>query len=46
MVDVVQEEMRDLLKKHDYNPDETAFIRGSALSALQGTNDDVGSKKI
>ena len=31
MIDMVEEEIRDLLKKYDFPGDEIPFIRGSAL---------------
>jgi elongation factor Tu len=36
LVDLVEEEIRDLLKKYDYPGDETPIIRGSALKAIEG----------
>ncbi len=36
LVDLVEEEVRDLLKKYDFPGDETPIIRGSALKALEG----------
>lgn len=38
VVDLIELELRDLLKKHDYDPDKSAFIRGSAISSIQDTN--------
>jgi elongation factor Tu len=35
MVDLVEEEVRDLLKKYDFPGDKTPVIRGSALKGLQ-----------
>ena len=35
MLDLVEEELKDLLRKHDYDPEKSAFIRGSALNYLQ-----------
>lgn len=34
------------MKKHEYNPDETVFIRGSAISAIQDLNPEIGVDKI
>ncbi len=34
------------MKKHEYNPDETVFIRGSAISAIQDQNPEIGVDKI
>ena len=36
MLDLVEEEIRDLLKKYDFDGDNTPIIRGSALKALEG----------
>jgi len=41
LVDLVEEEIRDLLKKYEFPGDKTPIIRGSALKALQNpTGDD------
>lgn len=44
LVDLVEEEVRDLLKKYEYPGDETPIIRGSALKAIEG--DEAGKKSI
>ena len=36
MVDMVEEEIRDLLKKYDFPGDKIPVVRGSALRALEG----------
>ena len=36
MIDLVEEEIRELLSKYDFPGDEIPFIRGSALKALKG----------
>ncbi len=36
MIDLVEEEIRELLSKYDYPGDKIPFIRGSALKALEG----------
>jgi elongation factor Tu len=36
LLDLVEEEIRDLLNKYDYPGKETPIIRGSALKALEG----------
>jgi elongation factor Tu len=36
LVDLVEEEIRDLLKKYEYPGDTTPIIRGSALKAIEG----------
>jgi len=39
LVDLVEEEIRDLLKKYDFPGDEIPFIRGSALKATEGVKE-------
>jgi elongation factor Tu len=46
MVDMVEEEIRDLLKKYDFPGDEVPVIRGSALKALNGDAGDLGEPSI
>ncbi len=47
LVDLVEAEGRELLKKYDFPGDETPIIRGSALKALSATSaDDEWAKKI
>jgi GTPases - translation elongation factors len=36
MLELVEMEMRDLLAQYEFDPDNTPFIRGSALGALNG----------
>ncbi len=36
LIDLVEEEVRDLLKKYEYPGDTTPIIRGSALKAVEG----------
>lgn len=38
MVDLIELELKELLKKYDYDPEKSAFIRGSAISSIQDTN--------
>ena len=38
LIDLVEEEVRDLLKKYEFPGDETPIIRGSALKALENPN--------
>ena len=40
LIDLVEEEIRDLLKKYEFPGDETPIIRGSALKALENPNGD------
>lgn len=45
MIDLVEEEIRDLLKKQGYRGDETPIIRGSALKAVENSSDEAGAAK-
>lgn len=45
MLDLVEEEIRDLLKKQGYKGDETPIIRGSALKAVENASDAEGAAK-
>ena len=42
MVEMVEEEIRDLLKKYDFPGDDIPFIKGSALKALEGDTSEIG----
>lgn len=42
LLDLVELEVRDLLKKYQFPGDEIPIIRGSALKALQGEESDIG----
>jgi elongation factor Tu len=44
LLDLVEMEVRDLLKEYDYPGDETPIIRGSALKALQGEDSEIGTQ--
>ncbi|MFH1187551.1 MAG: elongation factor Tu [bacterium] len=46
LIDLVEEEIRDLLKKYELLREDTPFIRGSALKALENPDDDAASKPI
>ncbi len=47
LIGLVEEEVRDLLKKYDYDGANVPIIQGSALKALEATGiDDEWSKKI
>ncbi len=46
LIDLVEEEVRDLLKKYEFPGDTTPIIRGSALKALQNPKDADASKPI
>ena len=46
LIDLVEEEVRDLLKKYNFPGDTTPVIRGSSLKALENPSDEVASKPI
>ncbi len=46
MVELVEEEVRDLLTKYGFPGKETPIIRGSGLKALNGDKGDLGSQAI
>ena len=46
MVDLVEEEVRDLLKGQGYDGDNAPIVRGSALKATENPADEAASKPI
>ncbi|MSQ91180.1 MAG: elongation factor Tu [Phycisphaerales bacterium] len=46
LIDMVEEEVRDLLKKYDFPSKEIPVVRGAALPALQNPGDAAKSKCI
>jgi len=46
LIDLVEQEVRDLLTKYEFDGEKTPVIRGSALKALQNPNDEAASKPI
>jgi elongation factor Tu len=46
LIDLVEQEIRDLLKKYEFDGDKTPIIRGSALKALQNPKDEAAAKPI
>ncbi|PJC52823.1 MAG: elongation factor Tu, partial [Candidatus Magasanikbacteria bacterium CG_4_9_14_0_2_um_filter_42_11] len=46
LIDLVEEEIKDLLNKYDFPGDTTPIIRGSALKALENPSDEAASKPI
>jgi len=46
LIDLVEEEIRELLKKYEFPGDTTPIIRGSALKALENPSDPEASKCI
>ena len=46
MLDLVEMEVRDLLTSYGFPGNDIPVIRGSALCALDGSNDEIGKKAI
>jgi elongation factor Tu len=46
MIDMVEEEIRELLSKYDFPGDDIPVIRGSALKALEGDASELGTASI
>ena len=46
MVDMVEEEIRELLSEYGFPGDEIPVVRGSALKALEGDTSEVGAPAI
>ncbi|XP_061341384.1 elongation factor Tu, mitochondrial [Gastrolobium bilobum] len=46
LLELVEMELRELLSFYKFPGDDIPIIRGSALSALQGTNEEIGKKAI
>jgi elongation factor Tu len=46
LLDLVEMEVRELLKEYEFPGDTTPIIRGSALKALQGEAGDIGTGSI
>lgn len=46
LLDLVEEEIRDLLTRYDFPGKDTPIIRGSALKALEGDTSDLGEPAI
>ncbi len=46
LIDLVEEEVRDLLKQYKFPGDEVPVIRGSALKALENPTDEEATKPI
>jgi elongation factor Tu len=42
LIDLVEEEVKDLLKEYEFPGDDTPIIKGSALKALEGDEEYVG----
>ena len=46
LLDLVEEEVRDLLSKYDFDGKNTPIIRGSALKAIEGDKGETGEGSI
>ena len=46
ILELVELEIRELLSKYEFPGDDIPVIKGSALAALEGTNDEIGKKAI
>ncbi|THU68587.1 hypothetical protein C4D60_Mb08t05450 [Musa balbisiana] len=46
LLELVEMELRELLSFYKFPGDEIPIVQGSALSALQGTNEEIGKKAI
>ena len=42
MIDLVEEEIRELLTSYKYLGDKTPIVKGSALAAVEGRDDEIG----
>jgi len=43
---LVEMEVRELLSHYEYDGDNAIFVKGSALAALEGRDEDIGVKSI
>ncbi len=46
LLDLVEMEIRELLSSYEYPGDDVPVIRGSALNALEGKNDELGKEAV
>jgi len=46
LLELVEMEVRELLSLHDFPGDDIPFVRGSALCALEGRDDEMGRDKV
>jgi len=46
MHELVEMEVRELLSAYEYDGDDVKFIKGSALCALEGTDEELGEKAM
>ncbi len=46
MHEIVEMEINELLEQYGFDADNTVFIRGSALAAMNGENPELGREKV
>jgi elongation factor Tu len=46
LIDLVEEEIRDLLTSYKFPGDKIPIVKGSALAAVEGKNDEIGKNSI
>ena len=46
MIDLVEEEIKELLTSYKFPGDKTPIIKGSALAAVEGRDDEIGKNSI
>jgi elongation factor Tu len=46
LLELVEMEIRELLSSYDFPGDDIPIVKGSALAALEGTNDEIGKNSI
>jgi elongation factor Tu len=46
LLDLVELELRELLSKYEFPGDDIPIIRGSALAAMEGRDDEIGANRI
>lgn len=46
LLELVELEIRELLNEYEFPGDDIAIIMGSALAAMEGTNDEIGENSI
>lgn len=46
LIELVEMEVRELLSFHQFPGDDTPIVRGSALQALQGGDEEIGKKAV
>ena len=46
MIDLVEEEIKELLTSYKFPGDKTPIVKGSALAAVEGKDEEIGKKSI